>query len=54
MGVAAPPTGMVRRTTAGGIGGFDTNGGITSFASRTTPATSQPWNAFSFELKVTP
>ena len=34
--------------------GFDTNGGVTSFASRSIPAASQPWNSFSFELKVTP
>ena len=51
---ATAPDGMVPRTAGGGggagIGGFDTNGGVAAFPERTIPASSQPWNAFSFEL----
>jgi hypothetical protein len=55
---ATAPTGMVSRTLDGGgsttgPGGFDTNGGVTAFASRTIPA-GAPWNAYSFELKLVP
>jgi hypothetical protein len=51
LGAAAAPTGMVKRNTTGGIGGFDTNGGVASFASRSIPS-SGAWNSFSFELKA--
>ncbi len=53
---AAVP-GMVNRTSGNGSsngpGGFDTDGGVTAFASRTI-SSGQPWNAYSFELKRTP
>jgi hypothetical protein len=55
---ATAPTGMVNRTAGTGdglgvaVGGFDTNGGVAAWTSRTMTATSAPWNAFSFELKV--
>jgi hypothetical protein len=47
---ATAPTGMVNRGT--GAAAFDTDGGVAAFPSRTISPVGQPWNSFSFELKV--
>jgi hypothetical protein len=55
LSAATAPTGMVSRTSGGGNGpgGFDTNGGVTAWTSKTMTV-GAPWNAFSFELKLVP